>query len=130
MMADVRTVAFVAGDVEQAGHHVRLRIEVESEDKAIDLRLPTAQLPSLVSLLLFLGSRVPSESAFDHLLGTTQAIPLPLRGASLGTSEKGDTLLMFEVGAAVLAFDLPAESMAEIGRALLAMSVPAAASAR
>jgi hypothetical protein len=56
-----------------------------------------------------------------NLPDTVEALPLPLRGASLGTSDDGEQLLLFDVGATVLAFSLPADQIGYIGRALLAI---------
>lgn len=123
-MDDFPTVMFVSGDVEAAGHNVRLRIEVDVAQGPIDLRLPRADLSSFVNLLLLLGTQTSPDSPFDELVGTVEAAPLPLRGVSLGTADGGETLLLLEVGAAVLALSLPLDKIGDIGRALLEMSAP------
>jgi hypothetical protein len=121
VMDGLRTVTFVSGDVDTSGHSIQLRIEVDAASEPIDLRLPAGDLAHLVSLLLMLGTRVPGRSLRNGLPDTVEALPLPLRGASLGTSDDGEQLLLFDVGATVLAFSLPADQIGDIGRALLAI---------
>jgi hypothetical protein len=120
-MDGLQTVTFVSGDVDTSGHSIQLRIEVDAASEPIDLRLPAGDLAHLVSLLLMLGTRVPGRSLRNGLPDTVEALPLPLRGASLGTSDDGEQLLLFDVGATVLAFSLPADQIGDIGRALLAI---------
>jgi hypothetical protein len=125
-MNGLPTVTFVSGDIDATGHNIQLRIEVDTACNPIDLCLPTGDLAHLVSLLLLLGTKVPQRSQQHGLPDTVEA--LPLRGASLGTSDDGEQLLLFDVGATVLAFSLPTDQIADIGRALLAMgAVPARA---
>ena len=127
-MNGLPTVTLVSGDVDATGHNIQLRIEVDTASNPIDLRLPTGDLAHLVSLLLLLGTKVPQRSLQHGLPDMVEALPLPLRGASLGTSDDGEQLLLFDVGATVLAFSLPTDQIADIGRALLAMgAVPARA---
>jgi hypothetical protein len=123
-MEDAQTVTFMSGNVEAAGHYVRLRVEVGSDGKSIDLRIPTTDLSHVVNLLLLLGSRVPAPQTAGSADDMTQAVPLPLRGVSLGSSEDGEAVLLFEVGSAMLAFSLAPENIARIGHSLLAMSAP------
>lgn len=59
---------------------------------------------------------------FASFSDTYQAQPLPLHGVSFGIGPDGKGVLTVEVGAAVLAFSLPRDSMAEIGRTILAMT--------
>jgi hypothetical protein len=120
-MDSSQTVTFVSGDVDANGQSVQLRIEVDAAPTPIDLRLQTSDLAHLVSLLLLLGTKVRRPSLQHGLNDTLEALPLPLRGASLGTSDDGEQLLLFDVGATVLAFSLPADQIGDIGRALLAM---------
>jgi hypothetical protein len=108
-----QTVTFVSGDVDSSGQSIALRIEVDATPEPIDLHLPTGDLTHLVSLLLLLGTKVPRRALRHGLTDTVEALPLPLRGASLGTSDDGEQLLLFDVGATVLAFSLPAD---QIGR--------------
>jgi hypothetical protein len=124
-MDSLRTVTFVSGDLEANGHGIQLRIEVDAAPEPIDLPLATGDLAHLVSLLLLLGAKVPQRSPQRGLRDTVEVLPLPLRGASLGTSHNGEKLLLFDVGGTVLAFCLPPDQIGHIGRALLAMgSVP------
>jgi hypothetical protein len=120
-MDGLQTVTFVSGELDPSGHNIQLRIEVDAASDPIDLRLPTGDLAHLVSLLLLLGTKVPRRSLRHGLPDTVEALPLPLRGASLGTSDDGEKLLLFDVGATVLAFSLPPDQIGHIGRALLAM---------
>lgn len=120
-MDSSQTVTFVSGDVDANGQSIQLRIEVDAAPHPIDLRLQTTDLAHLVSLLLALGAKVPQQSLRYGTTETLEALPLPLRGASLGTSDDGEQLLLFDVGATVLAFSLPADQIGDIGRALLAM---------
>jgi hypothetical protein len=115
-----QTVTFVSGDVDASGQSIQLRIEVDAQLDPIDLSLPTGDLTHLVSLLLLLGTKIPRRSSQQGLPDTVEA--LPLRGASLGTSDDGEQLLLFDVGATILAFRLPTDQIGEIGRALLTMS--------
>jgi hypothetical protein len=120
-MDSSQTVTFVSGDVDANGQSIQLRIEVDAAPHPIDLRLQTTDLAHLVSLLLLLGAKVPQQSLRYGTAETLEALPLPLRGASLGTSDAGEQLLLFDVGATVLAFSLPTDQIGDIGRALLAM---------
>jgi len=116
-----QTVTFVSGDVDANGQSIQLRVEVDAAPNPINLRLQTRDLVHLVRLLLLLGTKVPQQSLRYGTSETLEALPLPLRGASLGTSDDGEQLLLFDVGATVLAFSLPADQIGDIGRALVAM---------
>ena len=98
-MDSSQTVTFVSGDVDVNGQSIQLRIEVDAAPNPIDLRLQTSDLAHLVSLLLLLGTKVPQQSLRYGTTETLEALPLPLRGASLGTSDDGEQLLLFDVGA-------------------------------
>ena len=121
VMNGSQTVTFVSGDVDANGQSIQLRVEVDAAPNPINLRLQTGDLVHLVSLLLLLGTKVPQQSLRYGTSETLEALPLPLRGASLGTSDDGEQLLLFDVGATVLAFSLPADQIGDIGRALVAM---------
>ena len=120
VMDRFQTVTFVSGDVDVSGRSIQLRIEVDAAPP-IDLRLQRSDLANLVNLLLLLGAKVPQQSLRYGNTETLEALPLPLRGASLGMSDDGEQLLLFDVGATVLAFSMPPDQIGDIGRALLEM---------
>ncbi len=117
----VRQVSYVTGDVTPDGRELLLNVQTE-RDGRIELAFPTVDLQHLLTLLLILGGKAAVNGQFAAFSETYQAQPLPLHGVSLGmeTDEKG--VLTVEVGAAVLSFSLPRESMTEIGRTILAMT--------
>ena len=96
-MDGLQTVTFVSGGVDTSGQSIQLRIEVDAASNPIDLRMPASDLSHLVSLLLLLGTKVPQQSLRHDLTDTFEALPLPLRGASLGTSDDGEQLLLFDI---------------------------------
>lgn len=98
-------------------------LQVETErDGRIELAFPTVDLQHLLTLLLILGGKAAVNGGFAAFSETYQTQPLPLHGVSLGVGADGRGGLTVEVGAAVLAFSLPRDSMAEIGRTILAMT--------
>ena len=117
----VRQVSYVTGDVTPDGRELLLNVQTE-RDGRIELAFPTVDLQHLLTLLLILGGKAAVNGQFAAFSETYQAQPLPLHGVSLGmeTDEKG--VLTVEVGAAVLSFSLPRDSMAEIGRTILGMT--------
>lgn len=114
-------VSYVTGDVTPDGREILLHVETE-RDGRIDLALPTVDLQHLLTLLLVLGGKAAVKGKFAAFSETYQAQPLPLHGVSLGIEAGDKGILTVEVGAAVLSFSLPRDSMAEIGRTILGMT--------
>jgi hypothetical protein len=117
----VRQVSYVTGDVTPDGRELLLNVETE-RDGRIELAFPTVDLQHLLTLLLILGGKAAVNGRFAAFSETYQTQPLPLHGVSLGMESDDKGVLTVEVGAAVLSFSLPRDSMAEIGRTLLGMT--------
>lgn len=117
----IRQVSYVTGDVTPDGRELLLNVETE-RDGRIELVFPTVDLQHLLTLLLILGGKAALKGKFTAFSETYQAQPLPLHGVSLGIGPDDKGVLTVEVGAAVLSFSLPRESMAEIGRTILGMT--------
>lgn len=117
----VRQVSYVTGDVTPDGRELLLNVETE-RDGRIELSFPTVDLQHLLTLLLILGGKAAVNGRFAAFSETYQAQPLPLHGVSLGMESDDKGVLTVEVGAAVLSFSLPRDSMAEIGRTILGMT--------
>lgn len=117
----VRQVSYVTGDVTPDGRELLLDVETE-KDGRIELAFPTVDLQHLLTLLLILGGKAAVNGRFAAFSETYQAQPLPLHGVSLGMESDDKGILTVEVGAAVLSFSLPRDSMVEIGRTILGMT--------
>ncbi len=115
---DLQQVSYVTGDVTPDGSAILLRVETE-HDGPVDLSFPTVDLQYLVTLLLVLGGKAAVNGRFAAFSETFQAQPLPLHGVSLGVEENDRGVLTLEVGATILSFSLPRNSMAEMGRTIL-----------
>src|SRR5262245_4242689 len=100
-----QTVTCVSGNIEPGGEAVVLRFEVGPGSETVDLRLESGDMAYLVNLLLLLGTRVSSQPVSEA--NSVDVLPLPLRAASLGITDDREPLLLFDVGNAVLAFELP-----------------------
>jgi len=105
--------------METDGEAVVLRFEVKRGTEYVDLRLESGDLAYLVNLLLLLGTRVSSQTVSEA--NSVDVLPLPLRAASLGITDEREPLLLFDVGNALLAFELPRDQIGDIGRAILAL---------
>jgi hypothetical protein len=116
-----RQVSYVTGEVTSDGRELLLNVETE-RDGRIELAFPTVDLQNLLTLLLILGGKAAVNGRFAAFSETYQAQPLPLHGVSLGLEGDDKGVLTVEVGATVLSFSLPRESLAEIGRTILAMT--------
>jgi len=114
-------VSFVSGQVAADGRSILLRVET-AEDDPIDLALGTADMQYLTTLLLLLGDKAVNLVDAPPRPQQLQMIPIPLRSLSLAESEKGETLLVLEVGGSALAVALPPEVMGDVGRSLIALS--------
>lgn len=121
-LRDLQQVSYVTGDVTPDGSAILLRVETE-HDGPVDLSFPTVDLQHLVTLLLVLGGKAAVNGQFAAFSETFQAqplpLPLPLHGVSLGVEENDRGVLTLEVGATILSFSLPRNSMAEMGRTIL-----------
>lgn len=117
-LRDLQQVSYVTGDVTPDGSAILLRVETE-HDGPVDLSFPTVDLQHLVTLLLVLGGKAAVNGQFAAFSETFQSQPLPLHGVSLGVEENDRGVLTLEVGATILSFSLPHNSMAEMGRTIL-----------
>jgi hypothetical protein len=120
-LRDLQQVSYVTGDVTPDGSAILLRVETE-HDGPVDLSFPTVDLQHLVTLLLVLGGKAAVNGQFAAFSETFQAQPLPLHGVSLGVEENDRGVLTLEVGATILSFSLPRNSMAEMGRTILSLT--------
>ena len=110
-------VIHVDGEITEDGEAIGLRI-VRSEQGSIDLCLRTADVQSMVSVLLALGCEANRRRPADVDGPPRSAIPLPISAINVGQNEDSQVFLMLEVGGTDLMFHLPPNFVKEIGETL------------
>jgi hypothetical protein len=114
-------VVQVVGDVTPHGEAIGLQIE-RSRDGAVDIQVRTEDVKYLVSILLNLGCEARRRQPSRIEMPPTEAIPLPLSAINVGQSDRDETFLLLEVGAASLMFMVSPGCLEEVGRTMLALS--------
>jgi hypothetical protein len=115
-------VVDVFGEVSANGNAIGLRIQ-RSEQGPVDLCLRIEDVQHMVGILLTLSCEAKSlQPPPESEAPPSGAIPLPLSAINVGQSDRDETFLLLEVGAASLMFGLPPAALEEIGQTLLTLS--------
>ena len=113
-------IEFVSGGLAEGGFMQLSFTPRDPDDEQILVRLKIEDIPKLIGLLLMLS--IDAMDGAEAPTNPKQALPLPIRHASVSETQDGENLLVFQVGNTPLGFILPPAGLAEIGQALLLMS--------